>query len=48
MDGVLETLDPTELDRGGRSHHEDLSAKGIEIDFPDATALLLTPGWWAS
>jgi Subtilase family/Bacterial Ig-like domain (group 3)/Peptidase inhibitor I9 len=49
VDGVLKTLGPTGLNLGDGGRIAKTSAPGgVEIDFPDQTALFLTPGWWAS
>lgn len=49
VDGVLKTLGPTGLNLGDGGRIAKTSAPGgIEMDFPDETALFLTPGWWAS
>jgi subtilisin family serine protease len=49
VDGELKTLGPAGLNLGGGGLIAKTSAAGgIEIDFPDETALFLTPSWWAS
>jgi lysyl endopeptidase len=49
IDGVLTMLGASgqNLGNGGRIVRTS-AAGGLEIDFPDATALFVTPGWWAS
>lgn len=49
VDGVLKTLGSTALDLGDGGRIAKTSAPGgLEVDFPDETALFVTPGWWAS
>jgi lysyl endopeptidase len=49
VDGVLKTLGSTAIGLGGGGRIAQTSAPGgIEVDFPDDTALFVTPGWWAS
>lgn len=49
IDGVLTTLGPAGQDLGDGGRIVRTSAPGgLEIDFPDSNALLVTPGWWAS
>lgn len=49
VDGVLTTLGPRGLDLGNGGRIIKTKAPGgIEIDFPDKSVLLVTPGWWAS
>ncbi|MFZ1011615.1 MAG: S8 family serine peptidase [Candidatus Sulfotelmatobacter sp.] len=49
VDGELKTLGATGLNLGDGGRIAKTSASGgIEIDFPDETALFLTPTWWAS
>jgi hypothetical protein len=48
VDGVLTTLDPTGLDLVGGGRIAKTSVPGgLQIDFPDASVLFVTPGWWA-
>jgi hypothetical protein len=49
IDGVLTTLGPDgrDLGSGGRVAKAP-AGDGIVIDFPNGTALVVTPGWWAS
>jgi subtilisin family serine protease len=49
VDGVLTTLPASGLNLalGGRVVKSS-AGDGIEIDFPDGTVLIVTPGWWAS
>jgi subtilisin family serine protease len=47
VDGALKTLGPNGIDLGGGGRIVKTSAPGgLEIDFPDETALFVTPGWW--
>jgi lysyl endopeptidase len=49
VDGVLKTLGPAGLNLGGGGRIVKTSAPGgLEIDFPDETALFVTPGWWST
>ena len=49
VDGVLKTLGPAGLNLGGGGRiAKTSSAGGLEIDFPDETALSVTPGWWST
>ncbi len=47
VDGTLKTLGPNGIDlgQGGRITPTS-SPGGLEIDFPDETALFVTPAWW--
>jgi len=49
VDGVLTTLPASGLNLwpGGRVVKSSIG-DGIQIDFPDGTALTVTPAWWAS
>ncbi|HTD22395.1 MAG TPA: S8 family serine peptidase [Terriglobales bacterium] len=48
VDGTLTTLGPNGLDFGDGSRIVSTAAPGgLEFDFPDETALVVTPGWWA-
>lgn len=49
VDGVLTTLGPLGLDLGdgGRIAGNGVPG-GLEIDFPNGTHLVVTPGWWGS
>ena len=49
VDGALTTLGAQGLDLGpgGRVVKSSVGG-GIEIEFPDGTLLIVTPGWWAS
>jgi hypothetical protein len=49
VDGVLSTLGPTGIDlgSGGRVTSSAVGG-GIEIEFPNGTHLIVTPGWWSS
>lgn len=49
VDGTLTTLGAQGLDlgSGGRIVKSGVGG-GIEIDFPNGTTLIVTPGWWAS
>jgi subtilisin family serine protease len=47
VDGVLTTLGAGALDLGNGGRVRRTSASGgIEVDFPDGTAMVVTPGWW--
>lgn len=48
IDGAVTTLGPQGLNlgSGGRVVKSSIG-DGIEIDFPDGTVLIATPGWWA-
>ena len=49
VDGVLKTLGSTAIGLGGGGRIAQTSAPGgLEVDFPDETALFVTPGWWPS
>ncbi len=49
VDGNLMTLGANGLDLGdGGRIAKTSSSGGLEIDFPDNSVLLVTPGWWAS
>lgn len=49
VDGKLTTLGPDgiALGDGGRVARSG-SGGGIEVDFPNGTSMIVTPGWWAS
>jgi hypothetical protein len=49
VDGVLKTLGPLGLNfaDGGRVVKTSVPGE-LEIDFPDETAMFVTPGWWVS
>ena len=47
VDGTLKTLGPGGIDLGAGGRILPTSSPGgLEIDFPDETALFVTPGWW--
>lgn len=47
VDGVLKTLGPAGIDLGNGGRLAKTSALGgLEVDFADETALLVTPGFW--
>jgi hypothetical protein len=48
VDGALTKLGPGGLDLGADGRVMSTGAGGIEIDFPDGTAMTVTPNWWAS
>jgi subtilisin family serine protease len=49
VDGILTTLGAQGLDLGsGGRIMKSPTGNGIEIDFPNGTTLIVTPGWWAS
>jgi hypothetical protein len=49
VDGVLTTLGQAGLDLGNRARITKTTAPGgIQIDFPDRSVLLVTPGFWVS
>lgn len=48
IDGVLVDLGERGIDLGSRGRITRTNASGgLRIDFPDATYLFMTPGWWA-
>jgi len=47
VDGALTPLGPLDFGDGGRIATTSAPG-GLEIDFPDASVLFVTPGWWAS
>jgi len=48
VDGVLTTLSPAGIDLGDSGRVTPTAvAGGIEIEFPNGTHLIVTPGWWA-
>lgn len=48
VDGVLKTLGANRLTLGAGGSVLSSAGGGIEIDFPDGTVLIVTPGWWVS
>jgi subtilisin family serine protease len=49
VDGVLTTLDAKGIDLGaGGRVVKSAAGNGIEINFPDGTLLVITPGWWGA
>ena len=49
VDGALTTLGPSGLAlSGGGRIAKTAASGGLEIDFPDNSVLLVTPGWWFS
>ena len=48
VDGNLTTLSASGLNFGDGGRVASTVGGGIEIDFPDGTVLIVTPGWWAS
>ncbi|MCU1267743.1 MAG: hypothetical protein JWM21_4061 [Acidobacteria bacterium] len=48
VDGVVTTLGASGLNLGGGGRVVSSIGEGIEIDFPDKTVLIVTPGWWKS
>jgi hypothetical protein len=49
VDGDLATLGPSGIDFGDGGRIVKTAAPGgLEMDFPDETAMFITPGWWAS
>jgi subtilisin family serine protease len=49
VDGALKTLGPNGIDLGAGGRILPTSSPGgLEIDFPDETALFVTPGWWSA
>jgi hypothetical protein len=49
VDGTLTTLGPNGLDLGGGGRVVKSGAgDGIEIEFPNGTTLVITPGFWSS
>ena len=48
VDGILTTLGPSGIDLGdGARITRAAAAGGIEIEFPNGTHLIVTPGWWS-
>jgi subtilisin family serine protease len=48
VDGVVTTLGAGGLALGPGGRVASSAGGGIQIDFPDGTALIATPGWWAA
>ncbi|MDH3523879.1 MAG: glycoside hydrolase [Acidobacteriota bacterium] len=49
VDGMLRTLDADGIDLGdGGRIRKTAASGGFEIEFPNETRLVVTPGWWAS
>lgn len=49
VDGVLATVDPAGIDLGSGGRITSTAVGGgIEMEFPNGTHLIVTPGWWAS
>jgi len=49
VDGILTTLTSAGLDlSGGGRITQTWTAGGIEVEFPNGTQMIVTPGWWAS
>jgi hypothetical protein len=49
VDGTLTTLGANGIDLGNNGRISKTAASGgLQIDFPDDSTLLVTPGWWAS
>jgi len=49
VDGTLQTLPANGIDLGnGGRVLKGPSGNGIQVDFPDGTALMVTPNWWPS
>jgi hypothetical protein len=48
VDGVLRTLGASGIALGSGGRVVPSGGNGIEIDFPDGTALLVTSSWWAA
>jgi subtilisin family serine protease len=48
VDGALKTLSVNGLNLGNGGRVASAPGGGIEIDFPDGSVLIVTPGWWAS
>jgi subtilisin family serine protease len=48
VDSVLTTLGANGLNLGPDGRVVSSGGGGIEIDFPDGTALIVSPGWWAA
>ena len=46
VDGKLVTLPANGLDLGSGGRVVSSAGGGIEVDFPDETVLIVTPGWW--
>jgi len=48
VDGILTTLTPAGIDLGdGGRISPTAVAGGIEVEFPNGTHMIVTPGWWA-
>ncbi len=47
VDGVVKMLPADGLDLGSGGRVISAPGGGIQIDFPDQTTLIVTPGWWA-
>lgn len=48
VDGVVTTLPADGLDLGSGGRVVSAPGGGIQIDFPDQTTMIATPGWWAA
>lgn len=49
VDGALTTLGPAGLSlAGGGRLSKTTAAGGLQVDFPDRSVLVVTPGWWTS
>ena len=48
VDGALTTLSAAGVSLGAGGRVIPAGSGGIEIDFPDGTALLVTPNWWST
>jgi dienelactone hydrolase len=49
VDGVLQDIDALgSVNLGGGRVSKAASGNGIEVDFPNGSSLLVTPGWWSS
>jgi hypothetical protein len=48
VDGELTTLPANGLDLGSGGRVVSSPGGGIQVDFPDETILIVTPGWWST
>jgi hypothetical protein len=47
VDGVLKTLPADGINFGSGARVVPLPGGAIQVDFPDGTTMVVTPGWWA-
>ncbi len=48
IDGQLKQLGPGGIQLGASARIVPSSGSGIQIDFPDDSTMIVTPGWWSS